>query len=64
MYIEELNFSKGLYYALKRVNINDVENLLSMRREELLKLLWIGKIGLHEIEEKMNNYGGGYPLKD
>lgn len=64
MNIEELNFSKLVYFALKRAKIDDVETLLTIRRCELKKLRWIGDVGIREIEEKLNNYGGGYPLRD
>lgn len=64
MYIEDLHISKALYYALKRAKIDDVETLLTYRRIEIMKLKGIGNIKIQEIEEKLNNYGGGYPLKD
>ena len=64
MKIEELNFSKALYFALKRAKIDDVETILTMRRCELKKLRWLGEVSIREIEEILMNYGGGYPLKE
>ena len=62
MDIGEIGFRKATYQALKRANINDVEELLNCTKEDLLKIKHLGFGRTKEIEIILAKYG--YPLKD
>lgn len=54
--IEELDFSVRSYNCLKRANINTVEDLTRMTKEQLLKVRNLGAKSVEEVIEKLDEY--------
>ena len=55
--IEVFNFIPRTYNALKRADINNLEEILSLTKEDILKIRYIGVVNYNEIKEKINLIG-------
>lgn len=55
--IEVFNFTPRTYNALKRADINTLEEILSLTKEDILKIRYIGIVNYNEIKEKINLIG-------
>lgn len=57
MKVEELDFSSRTLNALKRSNINTVEELISFTEDEIIKVRNIGETGFTELLKKLRGLG-------
>ncbi|MBQ9084733.1 MAG: DNA-directed RNA polymerase subunit alpha, partial [Clostridia bacterium] len=57
MTIEELDMSIRSFNCLKRAGIDTVEDLISKREEDMIKVRNLGRKSLEEIIQKLNSLG-------
>ena len=57
MKVEELDFSSRTLNALKRANINTVEEIISFTEDEIIKIHNIGETGFAELLKKLRGLG-------
>ncbi len=57
MKVEELDFSSRTLNALKRANINTVEEIISFTEDEIIKIRNIGETGFTELLKKLRGLG-------
>lgn len=57
MKVEELDFSSRTLNALKRANINTVEEIISFTEDEIIKIRNIGETGFTELLKKLQGLG-------
>ena len=57
MTIEELDLSVRSFNCLKRANINTVEDLTNKTEEEMIKVRYLGRKSLEEVEHKLAMMG-------
>ena len=55
--VEDLELSCRAYNALKNANINTIGDLVQMTRADILRLKYLGRISLGEIESALDNLG-------
>ena len=55
--IEDLNFSTGVYLRMNRAGIRNVADLVQKSEEDLRRIRGFGDGRIHEVKEKLSEYG-------